>query len=161
MKAYIYKITIDDKNYIGSCRNPNERLLQHIKRNNNGKYKHLKLYKSFDYCNFNIIEIIEDIDDNNLVKLEQNYIDKFDTINNGLNEVKSYLSKEEFKKQHNKISNKYRNNNKELCNEKIKEIRNLHILNQTFRCEICNYNFGSNRDLQRHKTSKSHLKNIV
>ena len=160
MKGYIYKITIDTKNYIGSCRNIKERLKTHINRSTEEKFNHLKLYKNFMCFNLNIIETSENISDKDLKILEQKYIDELDTINNGLNHTRSFLSAEEFRKQNNKISKTYRINHPEKCNEMLKQNRKNHKLNQTFRCECCDYNFGCNRDLQRHFESKSHKKNI-
>ncbi len=122
MKGYIYKITIDTKNYIGSCRNIKERLKTHINRSTEEKFNHLKLYKNFMCFNLNIIETSENISDKDLKILEQKYIDELDTINNGLNHTRSFLSAEEFRKQNNKIS-------KRLSNEimKTKNIKNYII----------------------------------
>ena len=161
MIGIIYKITINEKLYFGSCRNATNRLKDHICRSENKKYKHLKLYEDFSIFDFNIVDVIENISDEELVKLEQSYIEKFNTIEDGLNSVRANLTNEQKAKEHNKIQEKYRLNNKNKCKEKCREIRNFHILNKTFRCEVCDYNFGCNRDLKRHLNSDKHKKNIT
>ena len=86
----IYKITnnVNSKVYIGlTTQNVNRRWSEHLYRFNLGERDH-KLYKAMKkhgIDNFNI-EVIENTNDKNLLpELEKEYINKFDSYNNGYN----------------------------------------------------------------------------
>lgn len=94
-KAFIYKITnnYDNKAYIGITRDRNvfERWQEHIKSNNEiGKA--IELYGVSNFS-FEILEDITNISNIDLFKKESEYIDKFNTINNGYNKVYSSAQK--------------------------------------------------------------------
>jgi len=161
MIGYIYKISINNLNYIGSCRNINNRKESHIERSKDKNYSHLKLYSSnFNLNNFEILEKKDCIDDNDLFILEQKNIEDYDTINNGLNHKRAYLSKENDLIERRKAQKKYKIKNKDKCDESVRKIAKKNKESGRFSCNICNYNFYSNRDLQRHFKSKRHLNKL-
>tara|TARA_R110000823_G_C15536609_1_gene457528 strand:- start:37 stop:525 length:489 start_codon:yes stop_codon:yes gene_type:complete len=161
MIGYIYKISIDNLNYIGSCRDINNRKKSHLKRSKEQNHNNLKLYSSnFNLNNFEILEQKDCIDDNDLFLLEQKFIEDYNSINNGLNHKRAYLSKENDQIERRISQKKYKNKNKDKCNESVRNINKKNRESGKFSCDICNFNFASNRDLQRHLKSKRHLNKL-
>ena len=88
----IYKIqnNLTGEMYIGSTKCFITRLTNHKKEILKGHHKNKKLFKAiitYGLLNFSFepIEYCEDLSKHNLLKLENEYIVKYDTINNGYN----------------------------------------------------------------------------
>jgi hypothetical protein len=120
----VYKITCNcGKIYIGSTRNFKGRLETH-RRDSETKYQ--DLYKCIRRCKSNVIMIPVNIlygSGMDSKVLEQYYIDKFDSLENGLNSHRAYNSPEyykEYMKEHNK---EYYQKNKVKITECVKEYR--------------------------------------
>lgn len=126
MKYVIYKITCKcGLNYIGSTTNFNNRIINHkcvcYNTNSNKKYDY-KIYNHIrNCCNWNDLNIqtIFSFEGDKLTKqkVEKYFIDKFDSIDNGLNSknTQNGLSDYEYKKLHNscKCGGHYINKNKQ------------------------------------------------
>lgn len=89
MSSGIYKISniITNKVYIGSAINIKNRWYKHTTALNKNKHHSIKLQRSYNKHgkdNF-IYEIIKECDKNQLLILEQYYIDLYDSYNNGYN----------------------------------------------------------------------------
>lgn len=91
MLSGIYKIknVINNKSYIGSSININNRIKQHKESLLKGKHHSIKLQRSYDKYGVNNFkfEIIEEVPNENLIDREQHYINLFDSYNNGYNSV--------------------------------------------------------------------------
>jgi group I intron endonuclease len=89
MKTGIYKITniINNKIYIGSAVNIKNRWARHIGDLSRKEHHSIKLQRSYDKHGIDSFkfEIIEECSKENLIIIEQHYIDLFDTYNNGYN----------------------------------------------------------------------------
>ncbi len=139
---YIYKI--QNCNYIGSTTDLIKREKKH-NTNKDCKYSSAYNCKLYKYVRKNNIKIklIPVFEYNNncskKIKLlvEQYYIDKYDSINNGLNTNRAFVNKIPYIKGYDK--RRYEKN-KEFVNRKIN-------------CPICNF-FGSKRNLKQHQRSK-------
>lgn len=159
MLGIIYKITLDNLIYYGSCRDFEKRIKLHLKRTKSNSHSYLKLYRSMKESlikKYEIVETIDEINDIDLCKKEQEYIDKYDTINSGLNTIRSYLSKENDLADRRKATEKYKEKNYIKCLECVRDTNKKNKDSGKFSCELCNYNFSSNRDLNRHLSSKRH-----
>ena len=117
----IYKLNVNGLNYIGSSWDCYTRIDRHKKSINN-LYESLPVYKyakinNIDWNDFNV-EIIYSSQElntkNNLLRrqTEQYYINKYDSIKNGLNDCNAYVSPEEHKKQLSINQKKYNSKNK-------------------------------------------------
>ena len=107
----VYKMTnqINDKVYVGSTKSClARRLSQHRCSCKDGKSQLYQAMRELGADKFNI-ELLVECDD--LRKREQMFIDAFQAIENGYNQVKAYLSEEE-----RKIKKKEYNNFKINCN---------------------------------------------
>jgi len=157
--GWLYKILLNDKIYIGSTRNPKERKKCHLRRCISNNYKHIKLYKNWTKTSkfeFIILDYFENISDYELTKKESERIIYYDSIKNGLNSKNSFLSEEEDLKQRREAGKRYREkHNKKVC-QVLKKNRLEHKKNSSFRCDLCNFNFGCKRDLDRHLNTKRH-----
>lgn len=163
MRGIIYKITLDELEYYGSCRDFDRRMKKHRERLMRETHKHLKLYEKMKNSvnkKCETIEVIDDINDEDLRIKEHEYIDKNDTINNGLNMKRAHLTKEDDLADRRIAQNKYKEKNYEKCLECVRNISKKNRDSGKFRCDVCDHNFHSNRDLQRHLNSKRHNKNI-
>ena len=174
----IYKITCGDDCYIGSTKNYNQRIKDHIFRATREKYQHLKLYKRINEITpiFSIIEHIE-CEKEEIFKHEQKYIDEFKPNLNSRKAVedvahtryknkikmrnKVYTDEERekmniykkqwYEKNKNRVKEKeYYAINKDAINEKRKKIK--------ITCE-CGSVFIK-RCLIQHQKTKKHLKFI-
>lgn len=83
----IYKITniINNKIYIGSSNNVYKRKREHFSSLKNGTHCNIHLQRAYNFYGKNnfIFEVIEVCDEANLLKTEQNYLDKY--FDNGIN----------------------------------------------------------------------------
>lgn len=89
MSSGIYKIVnvITGKCYVGSAVNINKRFIKHkteLKYNKHHSPKLQNSYNKHGADNF-VYEIIEECDKDKLIEREQNYIDLYDSYNNGYN----------------------------------------------------------------------------
>ena len=119
-KVTIYYIKVGNLYYIGSTWDYAECLLKHKKCY---KYEHIdsKLYDEIRNADFEWkdleIKVLNKIFMKRHIeierrKLQQIYIDKYDSVNNGLNEHNAYLTSEEHKKQLSINQKKYNSKNK-------------------------------------------------
>jgi len=147
MGFIIYKM--EDCNYIGSCNNLHSRYLCHISRCHNEKRKryNLKVYKYIRKKNIQIklipiFEYNKNCSDRIKKLVEQFYINKYDSITNGLNIINAFgFDKKKYNK---KYCKEWREKNKAMLKQKIN-------------CPICNCLIGKN-NLKRHQKSKKCLK---
>ncbi len=212
---YIYKLTVPvndiNKIYIGSSKNIPNRISKHnyYCYNKNHRNYCIKLYKyirenQIDFKDLNL-EIIDEITKDEIsedviiccnkygttpaevVKLEQYYIDLFNSIKDGLNCINAYISDEQ-KKENKRIKHLerywsnpqyYRNKNKESkiknaeyvkkynheykTNQKNKDRRNEKNRNTKKQCPIC-YKYISGADngnLKRHLKTHENIKKTI
>jgi hypothetical protein len=100
-------------NYIGSTSNFSRRKWEHksnIENNNTIKlYQYVRFYniKSDDI----VFEVLAEIDTNIHLKLEQMFIDQFDSIKNGQNTIRSHRTEEERIEQETKAKHKWEEEN--------------------------------------------------
>ena len=89
MKSGIYKIVnlVNDKVYVGSAVNAENRWYKHKSRLRLNKHHSIKLQNSWNKYGFNNFkfEIIEECNQEKLIEREQYYIDSYDSYNNGYN----------------------------------------------------------------------------
>ena len=135
----VYQITVNNKQYIGSCKNFNKRISSH---KTSSKYLPYQLYEEIDgdWDNSNIIVLEKNIDYSILKIVEQYYIDK---IKPELNTIRAYITdeqREEYYKQ-------YYQDHKHIMME-----YNQQVVKCNCGCSI------SRHHLARHKRSKKHLK---
>jgi len=88
MGIYQIQNLVNGKCYVGSSSNLPKREKQHFNKFKNGKHKNVKLKNAIkkygiENFEFSVLEYVENID--NLVKIEQYYIDAFDAVKNGYN----------------------------------------------------------------------------
>ena len=161
MVFYIYKLK--GVNYIGSTNNLVERQRIHEKRCYIDK-KNLKLYNHLRDNNIKIEVILLAVYNrkcsNKIKKLvEQYWINKYDSIKNGLNIYRAFRSKKQKKEQQRLSQEKFRKNNKnkiKLAREKFGKnhsamIRQYH--KRKIKCDLCGRMVGKYK-LKRHKKSK-------
>ncbi len=136
--GFIYKIEVEGELYIGSTKKKlyyRQGLHNHVLNNPNDKNYNIYLYR---FCREKkvekiICELIVEADNNELVLLEQEYINMLEPT---LNSQRAYQTKEERKEQirlKNKKNHKIKSNcpicNKEMVKGNIKRhIRNIHKL---------------------------------
>ena len=126
--GFIYKIEIEGELYIGSTKNKlSKRQSVHNYRLNNPNCKDYNIYL-YKFCREKkvkkiICELIEEVYDNELILLEQEYIAMLET---SLNSQRAFQTKEEKieqMKEHNKIKS-----NCPICNKQfMKNSINRHI----------------------------------
>jgi hypothetical protein len=134
----IYKIKCNDQVYIGSTDNLKQRIDYHTYNCYNEKCKHynIKLYRYIrendieftENCFIVVSELLNVVGDE-LRKIEQGYIDYYNSIKNGLNDRRAYQTKEERLTQ-------------------VKEWRKKRV-----KCDICGKEMNQS-SLTRHKKSK-------
>lgn len=102
----VYKITnkVNGKMYIGGSINMESRRIDHFKPSRINRFKHLPLYEAmikFGRENFEF-EILEEVTKEKLDNREEYYIDKYNTVDDGYNVVRTAynLHDEEFSKAH-------------------------------------------------------------
>tara|TARA_R110000822_G_scaffold121_1_gene547 strand:+ start:172 stop:612 length:441 start_codon:yes stop_codon:yes gene_type:complete len=138
---FIYKIIVNDKNYIGSTNNIRTRLLQHkynLTKKDNSKYN-LPFYKyirnnklTIEECKLEIVKILWDCNSMNNAKIEeQKCIEELKPELNTHSAYQPYLNKKEYDKiRYYKINSKVKCEcgrmviERELENHKK---RNIHI----------------------------------
>ena len=142
-KVIIYKIK--GVNYIGSTKcNLNRRRLNHKSMcwNKKGRQYNYSLYQELRRRNMKNIQleilVICFIGSKAKSRIEQYYIDKFDSIKNGLNNVRAYTNKKEYDRELDK-------KNKPIYYQKNKD-----FLNRKINCPICN-GLIMRRQLKRHQ----------
>lgn len=89
-KCGIYRIfnSKNKKMYIGSSKNIGNRWRQHINNLNKNKHHSSKLQRAWNKVKDRSVfkfEILELVKEEDLLKIEQTYIDKYDSFNNGYN----------------------------------------------------------------------------
>ena len=89
---YMIKNTQSNKVYIGSSININNRIKRHYYELKKGVHSNKHLLKSFikygeDYFEVHVLEKYEKIIHDDLLKVEIDYINKFDSYNNGYNQM--------------------------------------------------------------------------
>lgn len=145
-KIIIYKIK--GVNYIGSTKcNLNRRRLNHKSMcwNKKNKQYNFPLYQELRQRNMKDIQLeillICFVGSKAKSIIEQYYIDKFDSIKNGINNVRAYTNKKKYNRElDKKIKPIYYQKNKEFVNRKIN-------------CPICNC-LIMRRQLKRHQITK-------
>ena len=130
--GFIYKIEVAGELYIGSTKNKLYlRQSTHNHSLNNPNYKDYN-YPLYKFCREKkvkkiICELIEEVDDNELVLLEQEYINKLEPT---LNTIRAFQTKEDRKEQMRLIHKKH-NNMKNKCpicsKEMLKQNISRHI----------------------------------
>ena len=134
--GFIYKIKVNNELYIGSTKYKylSQRQYLHNQGLNNPNDSHYNIYL-YKFCReYNvkkiICELIEEVDDNELKILEQEYINMLEPT---LNSNRAYRTEEELKQQI-RLNNKKHNNMKSncpICNKKLlKKYINTHIKSQ-------------------------------
>lgn len=84
---YIIRNTVNDKVYIGqTIHSINFRMNQHMLKADTGNQKLYKAMRELGKCNF-YIELITEVDNKQLDSMENHYINKYNSINNGYNSV--------------------------------------------------------------------------
>ena len=156
---YIYKL--ENCNYVGSAIDLKERKRQHIKRLNNGSQ--FKVYKFIreNKITINLIPIgfYKRECSNKIRKLvEQFYINKYNSINCGLNTYNAFRSKKQIREYNNlynknHIKNKIKYRNSEKGKKKIKEYRKKRN-SIKINCVYCNSLVIKNNILRHQKTPK-------
>ena len=83
-KAYIYRYSHNNKSYIGSTKNTKKR---HEKHEFNDTFKFGSAIKriGFDNFKYEILEEVDYYDMSEVYEIENNYIMKYDAVNNGFN----------------------------------------------------------------------------
>lgn len=134
--------------YIGKTVNFKHRMQQHFTPSTAKKHESAKILQEIgkDNLDYELLEIFDNdtVDDTELRKLEDLYILKYDTINNGLNKYRSGLiektdiktynkiykseHKEHYKEWGKKYMKQYYQNNKETINKKRKEYHRQYYL---------------------------------
>ena len=170
MKYTFYRIThpiYQEINYVGSCKNLTSRKQQHKEScfNEKSKTYNLKLYKFIRENNIlwtNLkFEILLQCDTNIHLKLEQMFINQYDSITNGNNNMNAYnpnyqITREQTEKRKNYREN-YRENNQDYFKQKkqTEEYKNKQKIyrQKKVKCEICNLEMNRN-SLTRHKKRK-------
>lgn len=97
MIGYIYKINVHDKIYIGSTINLEKREEYHnidLIENNTKLYRYCR-NNNIEKINLVLLDTLEFDNRNDLLWLERQYIEKYDSIVNGLNMVLPIYSLEE------------------------------------------------------------------
>jgi hypothetical protein len=137
--GFIYKIEVEGELYVGSTKEKylSNRQGQHNQGLNNPNYKNYN-YPLYKFCREKkvkkiICELIVEADNNELVLLEQEYINMLEPT---LNSQKAYRTekekieqRKEFNKKHNEINNK-KKGKCYICNkEMLKNSINTHIKN--------------------------------
>jgi ATP-dependent exoDNAse (exonuclease V) alpha subunit len=94
--GYIYGYELNGKFYIGSTKNLNKRKQEHRDCIKAGDTKFNRAIKThgFNKFNYKVLETIKYSNINELWRLEDEYIDLYDSINNGYNirhNIKSYI----------------------------------------------------------------------
>jgi predicted GIY-YIG superfamily endonuclease len=86
-KGYIYSYELNGKHYIGSTRDINKRKQEHKSgtKAGNTKFKNAIAVHGYDNFNFKVLETLEFNNIKDLWELEDKYISKYDSINNGYN----------------------------------------------------------------------------
>ena len=165
--AKIYKITCSccDKIYVGSCRNKkglSNRFSNHRSDCNKGRtsklYNHMR-EQGFDKFNIILIETIEVNDIDEQRKIENDKIEELDTLNNGLNERRAFASIEVKKQQRKVADKKYKSNNRDTINSKVKQYRNN--LPKSYICDCCNYSTSRKDSYDRHCKSSRHIAKLI
>lgn len=184
MVFYIYKMK--DVNYIGSTDNIKRRTRKHkyICRNQNNKNYNLLIYQYIREKQKDIeLEILgvykKKCSKRIKLLVEQFYINKYNSVNNGLNTINAFgfdkkkyyqINKEKIKEydkkkyENNKetiieMKKEYYQSNKKTINQKSKKYYedNKEKLKQKINCPICN-SLTTKRNLRRHQKSKKCLK---
>ena len=156
--GYIYKIEINGLKFFGACRNLAKEFNKHIKRSRDKIIKNkYKLYQDYNNYNFKCVETYDDIDDKQLKQHLQEYIRHYNSDYEGLNETPKE-SPEQRRQRRNHAQNIYNSKNREKCRERCRKLRQYHLDNETFKCEICDRVFVSNSQLKIHLESKKHQK---
>ena len=167
--AKIYKIVCShcDKLYVGSCRQIkglSGRMFNHRSDCNKGKtsklYSHMR-EQGFDKFTIHLIENVEVADFDEQRMKEQEKIELLDTINNGLNNRRSYCSIEARKEQNLRHSRKQcatlalKPGYKDSYNAYRRTHRTKAIIQS---CDCCDYETNRPDSLVRHRQSKQHKK---
>ena len=96
----VYRIVnkLNNKMYIGSSRNIGSRWYSHINMLNGNKHHSKGLqndWNEINNCDMFEFKIVQECEEKDLLKIEQHYIDEYDSFNNGYNSTKSYTGKSE------------------------------------------------------------------
>ena len=153
----LHRITVyrmEGINYIGSTKQTlKQRTYDHCSHcfNPNTNYYNFPLYKHIrdNMLGIRLIPIKELFVGKTARKMiEQNYIDKYDSINNGLNDIRAYTTSLELREQHKKSNKKYRKKNREELNKKQRKKGKKKV-----KCGRCGC-VVSSRNLPRHRNNK-------
>jgi hypothetical protein len=153
--TYTYIYRIDTVNYIGSCKDiqRRQRLHNRIYNNKNDNRYNLKVYNNCRKFNVKYIKliVIKRTKMANPCKLEQWYINKFDSINNGSNGKNVYLSPEQKQQYQQQYQQHYQQDNKEYFQQHYH--LNKQKLNEKFQCN-CGGSYSYQNKLIHFKTKK-------
>lgn len=91
-RAGIYCITIGPKFYVGSCIHFDNRFTEHTRKLRNHRHFNKQMQQAFDLYEMFEMELIESCEPDDLVRLEQSYIDQWFDHEDCLN-MKHYASR--------------------------------------------------------------------
>ena len=84
-KSSIYRVSLNDKSYVGSAKDPQKRFKEHIDGKGNSKF--IRAVKDHGHKAFEwkVLETISYSDINDVYRLEDSYINKYNSIQCGYN----------------------------------------------------------------------------